>query len=500
MKAAEFPYRRGITELPYAETPWIIGQYSGFSDPRSTNRRFRDIVAKGGDGLAIALDLPTQWGIDPDHELARGEVGRVGVSVSSLDDLDSLLDGIPLDSIRQFSTTANSIGPIFIALFLALARRRGVEGSSFSVRLQNDPLKEYVARGTHVLPVEPATEFAVDAIEYCARELPHWVPMSISGYHMRDAGATRAQEIGFTLAHAREYLRRCERRGVRAESVARSITWFLAASGMPIEEAAKFRAAREIWATMLREEFGVEDEAALKLRIIAYTLGGEMSAFEPYNNSVRITLAALGAVLGGVQTLFCSSVDEALGLPSDESALLSVRTQQIILREAGLADVVDVLGGAVAVETRTDELVLRARELDRKVEQLGGPVRAIESGWLRGEIDRSAWQQELDRRSRPRVGEEHGGTADIGSIRLFETDPELERQRVDAFTSWRSARDSRALDTALSAVRQRVEAGKIAISEMVEALTAGATIGELMGQMLEVHGTAPDRRQVRVTT
>jgi methylmalonyl-CoA mutase, N-terminal domain len=496
--AGEFPFRQGITTEPYAVAPWIIGQYSGFSDPRRTNRRFREIVARGGDGLAIALDLPTQWGLDPDHELSRGEVGRVGVSLASLDDLDALLEGIPLDSIRQFSSTANSIGPIVIALFLALARRRGTSVADFSVRLQNDPLKEYVARGTHVLPVDAGAEFAVDAIEYCARRLPHWVPMSISGYHMRDAGATRGQELGFTLAHARDYLHRSEARGVSAQDVARSVTWFLAASGAPIHEAAKFRAARELWARMLAADFGIADERALKLRIIVYTLGGEMSPFEPYNNSVRITLAALGAVLGGVQTMFCSSIDEALGIPSDAAALLSIRTQQIILRESGLADLVDVLGGAPAVEALTDELVDEARRIERAVQDRGGVAAAIGSGWIRDEIDRAAWQAELERRKRPRVGEEPGASHDIGDVRLFAVDPEAEPQRLAEFAAWRAARHPGDVADGRAAVRAEIAAGRNPIDAMAEALLAGVTIGELMEVMRGAHGVAADRSMLAV--
>lgn len=492
MTPGQFPYREGITDEPYAEKPWVVGQYSGFSDPRSTNRRFREIVAKGGDGLAIALDLPTQWGLDPDHVIARGEIGRVGVSLTSLDDLDQLLDGIPLDSIRQFSTTANSIGPVMMALFIALARRRGTPVDSFSLRLQNDPLKEFVARGTHVLPVDASAEFAVDAIEYCARQLPGWVPMSISGYHMRDAGATRAQELGFTLAHARDYLHRCQRRGVDPEQVARTVTWFLAASEAPIHEAAKFRAARELWATMLAEDFGVKDTTALKLRIIVYTLGGEMSPFEPYNNSVRIALAALGGMLGGVQIMFCSSIDEALGLPSDASALLSIRTQQILLRESGLADLVDVLGGATLVEQLTDELIAEARRIERTVAEHGGVASAISSGWTRGEIDAAAWEQELRRREQPRVGEEPDAGRDTGDVHLFQSDPNAEAQRIAEFKRWREGRGGD-VDGACAAVRAELVAGHNPIDAMADALFVGATIGEMMALLREERGVAGDR-------
>lgn len=494
--APSFPYRSGITAIPYSERPWVIGQYSGFSDPKRTNERFRQIVAGGGTALAIALDLPTQWGLDPDHPLARGEIGRVGVSLSSLDDLDRLFEGIELDRLRQISTTANSIGPMIVAMFVALARRRSIPLEAFSVRIQNDPLKEYVARGTHVLAVDAAANFAVDAIEYCARRLPHWVPMSIAGYHMRDAGATREQEIGFTLANAVEYLRRAEARGVSATEVAKSVTWFLAASGEPIHEAAKFRAAREVWARTLAERFGVTDEEAQKLTIIAYTLGGEMSAHEIANNSVRITLAALGAVMGGVQILFCSSIDEALGLPTDANALLSIRTQQVILQESGMADHVDVLGGADLVERLTDGIVADALSLAATVEERGGAPAAIESGWVRAQIDEQAWKQEVARRDRPRVGESQEAAGGDGEARLFALDPNAEAERLEAWADWKGRRAQAGLDGRVEQLRADVAAGVNPIAAMVDAFEAGASLGDVMKVMVDRHGVAADRTAV----
>jgi methylmalonyl-CoA mutase N-terminal domain/subunit len=489
---AAFPYRRSITDEPSSTKPWVVGQYSGFSDPASTNARFREIVSKGGSGLSVALDLPTQWGLDPDHDLADGEIGRVGVSLSSLDDFDALLDGIDLTVIREISTTANSIGPVWVALVLALARRRGFDPRDIRIRIQNDPLKEYVARGTHVLAPDAAAEFAVDAIEYCARNLPDWVPMTISGYHMRDAGATRVQELAFTLAHAREYLERALRRGLSAAEIARSVSWFLSASSEPFHEAAKFRAARELWATMLAEDFGVDDEEALKLRIIAYTLGGQMSPFEIQNNTVRITLGALGAMLGGVQTLFCSAIDEACGLPTDESALLSVRTQQILLQESGLAEFVDAAGDSSIVDTLTDELVKSARALAAEVAEQGGATAAIEAGWTRAQIDDSAWHEELRRRDLPRVGEGEGSS--VGDIRIFELDPVVVERRREEFIAWRDARPAAEVDEALEVVRAAVAAGENPVESMAAAFEARATIGELMGVMMRERGVAHDRQ------
>jgi methylmalonyl-CoA mutase N-terminal domain/subunit len=379
-----FPYRRSATTTPYSEKPWILGQYSGFAGPTQTNRRFRELIANGQKGLAIALDLPTQLGVDSDHRIAVGEVGKVGVSFGCLDDAENLFEGIDLSQVSQISTTANSIGPMTVALFCALAEQRGIDPDGFSVRLQNDVLKEYVARNTQVLRPQVGLRFATDAVEYCVAHLPNWVPMSISGYHIRDAGSTRGQELGFTLANTRAYITAAMARGVSVEDFARSITWFFSAAPEVLAEAAKFRAAREIWSRVLTEQYQVpEDSDALRLRLISYTLGGELSAFEPLNNSVRVTLCALAAVLGGVQVLFCSAIDEALGIPTDETALLSLRTQQILLQESGIADLVDPVGGAPVVETTTDSLIAEAFEWDRRVSEMGGSTVATESGWMR---------------------------------------------------------------------------------------------------------------------
>lgn len=468
-----FPFRSGISGEPYSEAPWIIGQYSGFSHPAHTNARFREMIKAGQTGLAIALDLPTQHGLDSDHPLARGEVGRVGVSVTTLDDLETMFDGIALDEIRQVSTTANSIGPMMVALFLALAQRRGVDPNRFSVRLQNDVLKEYVARGTYVFPPAIGVRLATDAVEYCVKHLPSWVPMSISGYHMRDAGASRVQELAFTLANAREYLNRAGERGIDPADFARQVTWFLSASPEPLDEAAKFRAAREIWARTLREDFGVEDEDALRLRIIAYTLGGALAPTEIMNNAVRVTLAALGAMLGGVQTIFCSSIDEALGLPAEECARLAIRTQQILLKESGIARWIDPVGGAEAIEELTDSLISDVLELERDVQEQGGAVAAIASGWMRSQIEESSWERH--------VAEEAVRVGDVTSdprVQLFQFDPEWERERVDAFSAQR-ARQANGSERRAHIIADAVDRGDNLVAPLVQVFLAGGSIGEV---------------------
>jgi methylmalonyl-CoA mutase, N-terminal domain len=489
-----FPYRRSTGSVPYSQQPWIIGQYSGFAGPSESNRRFRELIAAGQRGLAVALDLPTQLGLDSDHPAARGEVGKVGVSLASLEDAENLFEGIDLRQLTQISTTANSIGPMTMALFCALAQERGVDPADFSVRLQNDVLKEYVARGTQVLEPEIGVRLATDAVEYGAKHLPSWVPMSISGYHMRDAGGTRGQELGFTLANTRAYITAASARGVSVESFARSITWFFSAAPEVFAEAAKFRAAREIWSTVLNREYGVpEDSDALRLRLIAYTLGGELSAYEPLNNAVRVTLCALAAVLGGTQVLFCSAIDEALGLPTDETALLSMRTQQILLQESGIAETVDPLGGGLLVEQLTDSLITEAFEWDRRVAGQGGSTAAISSGWMRSQIDQGAWETELRLRERPKVGEP---TADdesrltaVSDRTLFSVDPAYEEARRAHVREAKARRSSIQVGELLDELDRLVATDQNIVPACTRAFLAGITLGELMAVMIRRFGS-----------
>ena len=443
------------------------------------------------------MDLPTQLGMDPGHPLAEGEVGRVGVSIACADDMAALFADIPLSSVRQISTTANSIAPMFGAMILAVAERRGEALDSFSIRLQNDVLKEYVARGTQIFPAEHGARLSVDVVEYCATHLPKWVPMCVSGYHMRDAGSTREQEVGFTLANAQEYLDLAVARGVDIARFARSMSWFMGASPEFLKEAAKFRACRELWATLLADRYGVRDPEALKLRINCYTLGGEMSAFEISNNSVRVTLAAVGAVLGGVQSLFCSSIDEALGLPTDETARLSIQTQRIILREAGIAEWIDPVGGAPAIELATDEIVRAAREIAGQVGGQGGAIPAIESGWMRGEIDRSAWERNLHEREHARIGEPgpgESGAADI-SVAGFPVDTSYGPRRAEEFAQWRARRPRQQVQRALERLAAAAAEPGNLMPAFIDAFRSDLTIGEVTDVLIRQFGTVNVGRQ-----
>jgi methylmalonyl-CoA mutase N-terminal domain/subunit len=348
------PFTRGIDAIGYRETPWIIGQYAGFGSPEEANARFRHLLAQGQTGFSIALDLPTQMGLDSDHQLARGEVGKVGVAIDALPDIERLFEGIPLSTVRQIRTTANAIGPVWLALIVCMARRQGADPASIKILIQNDILKEYFARGTYIVPPKPALEMAVDTIEYCATHLPSWTPLAMSGYHIREAGASAAEELAFTFADGLAYCESAIARGVPPEAFLPSLFTFLSAGIDLLEEVGKFRAARRVWSTLVRDRLGCEDLSSQALRIFGFSAGSALTAQQPSNNIVRVALCALSAVLGGVQTLHTASFDEALATPTQGAATLALRTQQVLMQESGLRGTVDPLGGAWSVEALTD--------------------------------------------------------------------------------------------------------------------------------------------------
>ena len=346
-RPGEFPYTRGISPEP---KPWIMGQYAGFGSPRESNQRFRALLDAGQTGFSVALDLPTQMGLDSDDPRASGEVGRVGVAIDSLADIEILMDGIPLEEISQVRTTANSIGYLWAAMFVALADRRGTDPGKFGLFIQNDVLKEFIARGTQIFPAEASLSLAVDAIEYCAREVPRWTPLAMSGYHIRESGSSAEQEIAFTFANACAYLDELVRRGVSIDQVAPSLYTFLAITMDFLPEVAKFRAARRVWARLISERYGATDPRSQQLRIFAFTAGSSFTAQQPLNNVVRATIEATAAALAGVQTMHVSAYDEALGVPTESAATLALRTQQVVALETGLTETVDPLAGSYAVE------------------------------------------------------------------------------------------------------------------------------------------------------
>ncbi len=486
-RPGEFPYTRGVSADPKA---WVMGQYAGFGTPAESNARFKALLDAGVTGFSVALDLPTQMGIDSDDPTALGEVGRVGVAIDSLADIEILMDGIPLEQITQVRTTANSIGYIWAALFVALAEKRGVPPTAFGMFIQNDVLKEFIARGTQIFPPEPSLRLAVDCIEYCARELPTWTPLAMSGYHIRESGASAVQEIAFTFANARAYLDECVRRGLSVDVVAPTLFTFLAITTDVLQEAAKFRAARRVWARLMREHYATRDPRAEQLRIFAFTAGSTLTAQQPLNNVVRATIEGMTAALAGVQTMHVSAYDEALGVPTEAAATLALRTQQVLAFETGLTSVVDPLAGSYAVEALTDELAERIWGLMDQIEGRGGALVCIASGAFSEELSDAAYRQALAIESGERVvvGVNRYPAASE-PLEVFRIDPAVEAAQVASVAAVRERRDQAAVDRALSALRADVAAGRSVMPATIAAVTAYATIGEIVGVLREAFGS-----------
>jgi methylmalonyl-CoA mutase N-terminal domain/subunit len=475
------PYTRGITPLMYRDKPWIMGQYAGFGSARQTNARFKQLLAQGQTGFSVALDLPTQLGLDSDHRLSRGEVGRVGVAIDSLADMEVLFDGIPLEKIRQIRTTANSIGHLWLALNVALAERKGTDPNSVRILIQNDVLKEYIARGTQIYPPRAGLRIVADVIEYCARNLPNWTPLSMSGYHMREAGASAVQELAFTFANGIAYCEAAVARGLSVDDFAPSLFTFLTADMELLEEVAKFRAARKVWDRIMAGRFGAQKPQSRALNIFAFSAGSNLTAQQPLVNIARVTVNALAAVLGGVQTLHTSAYDETLGLPTESAATLALRTQQVILEETGIPNVVDPLGGAYAIEALTAEIERRVlAELDQ-IDELGGAMACIESGWFKEQIAESAYriQNEIDTGVRKVIGVNSYVAEDSNPFEPFAIDPAIEPEQVESLARLRRERDGVAVERALADLQAAARDGSSIIRPTVEAVKAYATVGEI---------------------
>lgn len=485
-RPGEFPYTRGISAEP---KPWIMGQYAGFGTPAASNQRFRQLLAAGVTGFSVALDLPTQLGLDSDHALAAGEVGRVGVAIDSLADIEILMDGIPLERISQVRTTANSIGYIWAAMFLALARRRGVDPNSFGLFIQNDVLKEYIARGTQIFPPEASLKLAVDVIEHTARHASRWVPLAMSGYHIREAGANAVQEIAFTFANARAYLDECLRRGLSVDAVAPSLFTFLSSNIDLLREVAKFRAARRVWARLTRDHYGAKDPRSHQLRIFAFTAGSSLTAQQPLNNIARTTIEATAAALAGVQTLHVCAYDEALGVPTEAAATLALRTQQVIAHETGLTETLDPLAGSHAIEHLTADLESQIWAHMTDIHSRGGALPCIGSGWFQRELADAAYRHtvEVETGQRPVVGV-NLFPSDPEPMEVFTVDPALEAQQVKALHQLRARRDPDAVERALDDLSAVAKSGDNVVPACVEAVEAYATVGEIVDRLRDVHG------------
>jgi len=485
-----YPFTRGLHREGFRVRLWTMRQYAGFGTARESNQRYRYLLSQGTTGLSVAFDLPTQIGYDSDAPEAAGEVGRVGVAIDSLEDMETLLDGIPLDKAST-SMTINATAAILLALYVAVARRRGIPEAALSGTIQNDILKEYVARGTYIYPPAPSLRLVTDVIAYCAERVPRWNPISISGYHIREAGATAPQEIAFTFAHALEYVRAARSAGLDPARFGERLSFFFACHSDFIEEVAKFRAARRLWARLVKDRLGVANARAQQLRFHVQTGGVTLTAQQPDNNVARVTLQALAAVLGGCQSLHTNAKDEALALPTEASARLALRTQQVIAHETGVADTVDPLGGAYAVEAATTRLEQEAQRILDRIEDRGGALKAIERGEIQREIQESAYrcQRRIETREQVIVGvNRYQDEAAPPPADILRIDPRVERDQVERVRALRARRDAGPWKASLAAVEERARAGGNLVAAMVDAVSAQATVGEIAGRLRAVYG------------
>ena len=485
----EFPYTRGVRADGYRGRLWTMRQYAGFGSAAQTNERFRYLLAAGQTGLSCAFDLPTQMGYDSDDPMARGEVGKVGVAIDSLDDMETLMRDIPQDEVTT-SMTINAPASLLLLLYEIAAERKGIAAEKLGGTVQNDILKEYAARGTFIFPPRPSMRLVTDTFAYCAQRLPRWNTISISGYHIREAGATAPQEIAFTLANGIAYVQAAVDAGLAVDSFAPRLSFFFNVSNDFFEEVAKFRAARTIWATVMRERFGARDPRSLALRFHAQTSGATLTAQQPLNNVVRVSLQALAAVCGGTQSLHTNSYDEALALPSQQAAEIALRTQQVIGFESGAAAVADPLGGSYLVERLTADLVEASRALMDRVEERGGAVSAIEQGFYQHEIQDSAYrhQQLVETGDRVIVGVNRFTESSQAEVEILRIGAELEAAQVERLEQLRERRDATAVERALDAVRRAAEGTDNLLPVMRQALVSLATVGEICNVLRGVFG------------
>ena len=484
-----FPFTRGLYAEGYRKRRWTMRQYAGFSDATESNRRYRYLLEQGTTGLSVAFDLPTQIGYDSDDPLAHGEVGRVGVPIASLADLRRLFDGIPLDRVTT-SMTINATAPILLAFYLVLAEQQGISWHRVGGTVQNDLLKEYAARGTYIFPPRASMKLTTDLIEFCSREVPRWNPISISGYHIREAGSTAVQEVAFTLAHGLAYVDAALARGLSIDDFASRLSFFFNSHNHFLEEVAKFRAARRLWAELVRERYSPKDERSLWLRFHTQTAGSTLTAQQPENNVVRVAIQALAAVCGGTQSLHTNARDEALGLPTEESARLALRTQQIVSLESGVADVADPLGGAWAIEALTDRIAAGARAYIERIDALGGPIAALERGFQAKEIADAAYetQRAIEEGRQKVVGVNCFELEEEAPVEVLEIDPDAEREQCERLAAWRANRDGARAAAALAALEAAAGAERNLMPEILAAVRAEATLGEIANALRRVYG------------
>jgi len=485
-----FPFTRGVYPTMYRSKLWTMRQYAGFGNARETNERFRYLLEQGQTGLSVAFDLPTQIGYDSDHPLARGEVGKVGVAIDTLADMEVLFDQIPLDEVST-SMTINAPASVLLAMYMVVAEKQGVSSEELAGTIQNDILKEYIARGTYIFPPEPSLRIITDIFDYCSKEMPKFNTISISGYHIREAGSNAVQELAFTIADGIEYVQAAVDIGMDVDQFAPRLSFFFNAQMDFFEEIAKFRAARRLWAEIMEDRFGAEKDKSKMLRFHTQTAGSALTAQQPMNNIMRVTLQALSAVLGGTQSLHTNSYDEALGLPTEESVKIALRTQQVLAHESGAADTIDPMAGSYYVESLTDRFVKEAKEYIDKIDDLGGMAKAIESGYVQREIQESAYQvqKKIENNDKVVVGvnkftEEEEKKAD----NLLKVDPEVENEQIKGLKNIKEKRNEKEVNDALEKVRKAAKNEENLMYPIIEAVKAYASIGEISNVLRDEFG------------
>ncbi|CUT02023.1 acyl-CoA mutase large subunit family protein [Candidatus Chrysopegis kryptomonas] len=490
----EYPFTRGVYPTMYRGRLWTMRQYAGFGTAEETNKRFKYLLEHGQTGLSVAFDLPTQMGYDSDHPMAEGEVGRVGVAIDSLQDMEILFDGIKLENITT-SMTINATAGILLAMYVAVAKKQGADLKKISGTIQNDILKEYIARGTYIYPPQQSMKLIVDIFQWCNENLPKWNVISISGYHIREAGANAVQELAFTFANAIEYVRSAIKAGLDVNKFGEQLSFFFNAHNNFFEEIAKFRAARRIWAKIMREKFGVTNEEALKLKFHAQTGGSTLTAQQIENNIVRVTIQALAAVLGGCQSLHTNAKDEALALPTEESARTALRTQQIIAYESDVADTVDPLAGSYFVEYLTDEIEKKVWEYIDKIESMGGAIRAIESGFIQNEISKSAYeyQMKIEKKEKIIVGVNEFKTDEKQKIEIFKLNEEAIKKQIEKLKKLKKERDNDRVKGSLKRLRDCAISGENLMPAIIECVESYATLGEISDTLREIWGEYKER-------
>ncbi|MEP6717510.1 MAG: methylmalonyl-CoA mutase family protein [bacterium] len=485
----EFPYTRGIYSNMYRGRLWTMRQYAGYATAEESNARYKYLLAQGTTGLSVAFDLPTQIGLDSDNALAVGEVGKVGVAIDSLEDMQRLFDGIPLDSVST-SMTINATAAILLALYLAVARRQNVAFEKVKGTLQNDILKEYIARGTYIYPPAPSLRLVTDTFAYCAHEVPNWNTISISGYHIREAGSTAVQEVAFTIADGITYVEAALQAGLEIDDFAPRISFFFNAHNNLLEEIAKFRAARRLWARIMRDRFKARDARSQMLRFHTQTAGSSLTAQQPEVNVVRTTIQALAAVLGGTQSLHTNAMDEALALPTEEAARLALRTQQVIAYESGVADTADPLAGSYAIEQLTHEIEDRASNYLERIDAMGGMLRAIETGYVQKEIQESAYryQRAIEKEDSIVVGVNRFQSSEESNVPTLRVNPAIEQQQIERLRAVRERRDFAAVKAALAKLEAAAAGTENLLPLILESVEAYATVGEISNRLRNVWG------------